>query len=138
MLIQGPAAYLALALMTAPAMAQDYGVIEACSKAAIGSEACDRDDLADSLGLLGINDVRVFKSVGMESFAMLTAMRHGAAAMFFLSEDEGCIADEERTAAVEIWSLWVQLPDDAPGAIKDKYALFDGVMNGIIDMEVGC
>ncbi|MHA3980278.1 hypothetical protein ACW9UR_21625 [Halovulum sp. GXIMD14794] len=132
-------AMLAATPVAAPAVAaQDFGVIEACATAPLGSEDCNADALAGELGLLGAGDVRMFRPHGMESFAILTALRYGASALYFASEGEGCTAEEERAAAVEIWSLWVDLPANVPQAVADRFAVYDGVMNNIIQMEVGC
>ena len=128
----------ALVLAAAPVAAQDMAAIEGCAKAGFGDAACDTDMLAEELGLLGINEVREFRSYGMESFAMLTALRYAASAIYFAAEGEGCVAEEERTAAVEIWSLWVQKPDDLPDAVAAKFETFDTVMNHVVQMEVGC
>ena len=129
---------LALALMATPAMATDWEVFKACGLAPSGSPTCEPEALADGLGLLSSGDMRAFGDVGMESFAMLTALRYAAAAIYFASEDEGCYAEEERTAAVEIWSIWVDLPEEAPEAIKARYEIYAGVMEAVVDMEVGC
>ena len=51
----------------------------------LDTPGCDAEDLAENLGLMGINEVRVFKDIGMESFAMLTAMRYAASAIFQLA-----------------------------------------------------
>ena len=131
-------AYLGLALMTSPALAQDMDLIAGCADTGLDTPGCDAEDLAENLGLMGINEVRVFKDIGMESFAMLTAMRYAASAIFFQAEGEGCIAEEERAAAIEIWSLWVALPEDAPRAIAEKYEILDGVMTNIVQMEMEC
>ena len=48
------------------------------------------------------------------------------------------MAEEERTAAVEIWSLWVEKPDDLPDAVAAKFETFDTVMGHVVQMEVGC
>lgn len=125
-------------LLAVSAPAQEMSVFEACKAAPIGSEACDAEDLAESLGLLTAGQMRIFGDAGMESFAMLTALRYGASAIAFEQDGDGCFAEEERTAAVEIWSLWVELPDAAPDAIKARFEVFDGVMDGIVNMEVGC
>ena len=118
--------------------AQDVDLFKACSTAAIGSPTCDASDLAESLGLLTAGQMRIFGDAGMESFAMLTALRYGASAIAFEQDGDGCFAEEERTAAVEIWSLWVELPEAAPKAIKARFEVFDGVMDQIVNMEVGC
>ncbi len=131
-------AYLASALLAGPAAAQDMAVFEACAQAPIGSKTCDAEDLAESLGLLTAGQMRIFGDAGMESFAMLTALRYAASALFSQAEGEGCYAEEERTAAIDIWSLWVRLPEAAPQVIKDRFAVYEGVMDGVIDMEVGC
>ncbi|MEM8788316.1 MAG: hypothetical protein AAGE76_08635 [Pseudomonadota bacterium] len=132
------AAYLATALLAAPAAAQDMDMIETCGSGGLDAGGCDKEAFAEALGLLSAGQMRIFRDAGMESFAMLTALRYGASAVFFAMEDEGCYAEEERTAAVEIWSIWVSLPDDAPGAIARKFALYDGAMDAIVNMEVGC
>jgi len=137
------AAYLLAMLAAAPvaapvAAAQDLEVLKACAVSTVGAPDCDADALSESLGLLGAGDVQMFRPFGMESFAILTALRYGASALFFASEGEGCTAEEERAAAVEIWSLWVDLPDDVPRAVADRFAVYDGVMDNIIQMEVGC
>ncbi|MEM8871432.1 MAG: hypothetical protein AAGB10_22130 [Pseudomonadota bacterium] len=131
-------AYVAAALMATPAPAADLEVFKACSVAPIGSETCDPDALAEGLGLLSAGDMRVFRDAGMESFAMLTALRYAASAIYFEAEGDGCYAEEERTAAVEIWSIWVQVPEGVPAAIKERYDVYAGVMDAVVNMEVGC
>lgn len=131
-------AYLATALLSFPAAAQTMDVLQACATAPIGSETCDAEDLAENLGLLTAGQMRIFGDAGMESFAMLTALRYAASAIFSQAESEGCYAEEERTAAIDIWSLWVSLPPDAPVAIQKQFAIYSGVMDGVINMEVGC
>lgn len=116
----------------------DMDVIKGCSTAPIGSEGCDADKLAESLGFLGWNDMREFGYLGMESFAMLTALRYGASAIAFNAYDDPCAAEEERYAAVEIWDLWVKLPEDAPQNMKDRFAVFEGVIENIREMETEC
>ena len=128
-------------MMATGAQAQDVAdmdVIEACSTAPIGSEGCDADKLAESLGFLAGSDVRDFGFAGMESFAMLTALRYGAAAIDYASIEEPCAAVEEQYAAVEIWDLWVKLPEDAPDTVKERFEMFNGVIENIRDMEIEC
>ncbi|MSU88927.1 hypothetical protein GE300_04725 [Rhodobacteraceae bacterium 2CG4] len=137
------AAYLLATLAAAPvaasvAAAQDLAVIGACSGVPLDAGACDADALAAELGLLGPADVQMFRPYGMESFAILTALHYGASALYFAAEGEGCTAEEERAAAVEIWSLWVDLPAGVPQAVAERFAVYDGVMDNIIQMEVGC
>ena len=132
------AAYLSAMLMTGPAVAQDSDILAACAAAAIGSPECDAEALSEALGVLSAGDVRVFASYGMESFAMLTALRYASSAIYFASEGEGCVAEEERTAAIEIWSIGVRLPDDAPEVVAERFAVFDGIMDNIVQMEVAC
>jgi len=113
-------------------------VFERCATAPIGSADCDNTELSEALGLLSARDMRIFGDAGMESFAMLTALRYAASAIYFASEGDGCIAEEERTAAIDIWSIWVRPPDDLPQAVRARYEVYSGVMDAIIDMEVGC
>ncbi len=139
---------VAAALATTPVLAQEFvaegervldeALIAACATAKIGAPECEMTALAESLGLLTAGDVRVFGDIGMESFAMLTALRYAASAMFFLSEGDGCYAEEERAAAIEIWSLWVSLPNDAPKIIAEKFALYEGIMDKVVALELSC
>ncbi|WP_157966393.1 hypothetical protein [Oceanibium sediminis] len=132
------AAYVAAMLLAAPAGAQDLDVIGGCAAAPIGAPTCDGEALAENLGLLGAGDVKVFSSYGVESFALLTALRHGASAIFLAAEGEGCFAEEERTAALEIWSIWVSPPREAPRLVSERYAMFEDVMDNIVALEVTC
>ncbi|QHQ34621.1 hypothetical protein [Algicella marina] len=141
-----------LCLLAAPAVAQDemnfadrgervldMAVLERCAGAEkIGVDGCDAADLAENLGLISGSEIRPFGKFGMESFAMLTSLRYAASSLFFLAEGEPCYAEEERGAAVEIWSLWVELPPDIPQVMAEKYAVFDGVMDKIVTLELGC
>lgn len=129
---------MAVSLHGGSVSAQDMAVFEACKVASIGSEACDAEALAQGLGLLSAGQMRIFRDAGMESFAMLTALRYAASAIAFEMDGDGCYAEEERTAAVEIWSLWVDLPEEAPQAIRARFEIYDGVMDQIVNMEVGC
>ena len=131
-------AYLALALAATPVAAQDMDLIEACAANRMAEGVCDRGQLAEDLGLLSAGSVRIFGDYGIESFAMLTSLRYAASALFFAEEGEGCFAEEERTAAVEIWSLWVAKPNDLPDAVAVKYDVYDEIMKGIVQMEVMC
>ncbi|MEO0386778.1 MAG: hypothetical protein AAF281_04495 [Pseudomonadota bacterium] len=140
--MNGVAVLLMAGLAGSAAAAQervfDGTVIEVCAKADIGGPACDPAALAESLGLLSAGQVRPFAELGMESFAMLTALRYAASALFFLSEGEGCFAEEERTAAIDIWSIWVRLPGDAPGALAEEFAVYDGIMDKVVGLEMAC
>lgn len=142
---------IAFALMIAgPALAQevnfadqgervlDMGVLERCAAAKIGAEGCAAGELAEHLGLITGGQVRPFGKLGMESFAMLTSLRYAASALFFMEEGEPCYAEEERAAAVEIWSLWVELPADVPQVMAEKFAVYDAVMDKIVTLELGC
>ena len=131
-------ACLALALAAAPAAAQDMEVIRFCGLGGFDNALCDTEVLAGELGLLSAGSVRVFHDLGMESFAMLTALRYAASAIYFNAEDEACVAEEERTAALEIWSIWVQKPERMPAEASALYDIYDGIMNGVADMEVSC
>ncbi len=128
-------------LMASGAEAQDvadFDVIKGCATAPIGSEGCDGDKLAESLGFLDWNDMREFRYVGMESYAVLTALRYGASAIDFMAYDEPCAAEENRYAAVEIWDLWVKLPEDAPDVAREQFEIYDAVIENIRDMEIRC
>ncbi len=131
-------AYLAAMLLASPALSQDMSVIEACGTDPLGEGSCQVGDLAEALGLLDRGAVRVFGDVGVESYAMLTSLRYAASTLAFLDDGEPCIAEEERYAAVEIWSLWVALPDSAPEIIKEKFDVYEGVMDKIVNLELEC
>lgn len=128
-------------VMATGAQAQDVpdmDIIKSCSTMPIGSESCDPDKLAESLGLLAGSDVRDFGFAGMESFALLTALRFGASAIAFRAYDEPCAAEEDRYAAVDIWDLWVKLPEDAPETVKTRFEMYEGVIENIREMEINC
>lgn len=138
---RGAAYLLTATLAAAPAAAQsadEPDVLAACAVLPVGDKGCDDEALSTALGRLGADDVKVFASYGMESFAILTALRYGASALFFADEGEGCVAEEERAAAIDIWSIWVKLPPDVPKVVADRFAIYDGIMNRIVAMEVGC
>jgi len=116
----------------------DFDLIEACAEGELGEGACKIDDLALSLGVLDRGHVSVFGDIGVESFAMLTALRFAATSLAFMQDDDGCAAEEERYAAVEVWSLWVSLPNDAPDIIADKFDVYSGVMDKIVQLELQC
>ncbi len=134
----GLLACFSVVALAGPVEAQDMSVFKGCQATPIGAEGCDGAALAESLGLLTAGQMRIFGDAGMESFAMLTALRYAASAIFSQAEGEGCYAEEERTAAIDIWSLWVSLPQDAPVVIQKQFAIYSGVMDGVINMEVGC
>lgn len=137
--MRGFASYLAIALIAASAsQAKDADIILACSKEPIGSGACVAEVLAEHLGLMSGGDVLDFRESRMESFAILTSMRLAASAIFFNLEDDGCVAEEERSQAVEIWELWVQLTPDATPSAVEKYAVLNGVMRNVYDMKIEC
>ena len=77
-------------------------------------------------------------SYGVEGFAMLTSLRYAASALFFIDEGEPCIAEEERTAATEIWLRWVEKPVGLPAPVAEDFDLYAALMNGIMEMEVIC
>ncbi len=134
-------AYAILGVLAAPLPGlaqQPLELFERCATAQIGSPECDATELAEALGELSARDMRIFGDAGMESFAMLTALRYGASAIYFAAEGDGCIAEEERTAAIDIWSIWVRPSDELPQAVRARYEIYSGVMDAIIDMEVGC
>ena len=134
-------AYAILGALAAPlpgAAQQPLELFERCASAPVGSAECDSTELADALGQLSAADMRIFGDAGMESFAMLTALRYGASAIYFAAEGDGCIAEEERTAAIDIWSIWVRPPETLPDSVRNRYQIYAGVMDAIIDMEVGC
>ena len=116
----------------------DMAIIQTCSTAPIGSALCDREKLSESLGLLAGSEVRDFGFAGMESFAMLTALRYSASAIAFLDYDDPCAAEENRYAAVDIWDLWVKLPEDAPDTVKERYEMYNGIIENIRNMEIDC
>lgn len=134
------ASYIAAALIAAAgaSQAQDVDILLACSKSPIGAVPCDAEALADHLGLMSGGDVLDFRESRMESFAILTSLRLAASAIFFNLEDDGCVAEEERSQAVQIWELWVQLPPDATPAAVEKYAVLNGLMRNVYDMEIEC
>ncbi|MEM9428492.1 MAG: hypothetical protein AAGA32_03240 [Pseudomonadota bacterium] len=131
-----------LLFLASPTSAQervlDMELVEQCATVEIGAAECPALDLAESLGLLSGTEMRPFGNAGMESFAMLTALRYAASALFFREEGDGCVAEEERTAAIEIWSLWVRLPDDAPGPIASRFGTYDGIMSQIVELDLAC
>ncbi len=131
-------ASLATATGSNAQVVEDIDAVLASCKEGFASVSCDTDELARALGQITGGQVRPFGSIGMESYAMLTSLRYSAAAIAFANDEEPCAAEEERYAAVEIWSLWVELPEDAPKVIKDKFAVYDSVMDQIIDMELEC
>ncbi len=116
----------------------DMAVLEICAAGEIDAGGCEASALAENLGLITGRQMRPFGKLGMESFAMLTSLRYAASALFFMEEGEPCYAEEERGAAVEIWSLWVELPEGAPQVMAEKFAVFDGVMDKIVTLELGC
>lgn len=136
--MQVSAAYLSALLSVGPAVAQDMDVLRSCAAAPVGAPGCDGKAMSENLGLLSAGDVKVFASYGMESFAMLTALRYAASAVFFRDLGEGCVAEEERTAAIEIWSIWVRLPEDVPDVVAERFTVYDGIMDNIVRMEVAC
>ncbi|MEO1552026.1 MAG: hypothetical protein AAFR93_16640, partial [Pseudomonadota bacterium] len=78
---------LAILLCLAPlgAKAQvtepDFALIEACAVGELGKGVCKIDELALNLGVLDRGHVSVFGAIGVESFAMLTALRFAATSL---------------------------------------------------------
>ena len=139
--VAGAAAVLAGGVAAAQVPADggaDMALIAACAEAPIGGPDCDRGALAESLGLLQAGDVAPFRALGMESFAMLTALRYGASALWYADTGEGCYAEEERSAAISIWREWVALPADAPAETKDMFAMYDRLIRAVATMEMPC
>ena len=138
-------AYLATLLAAPSLQAQEAvqtvaepAVFTDCLDNGIGGGACPTEKLAKNLGLLDSEDVRPLSAYGIESFAVLTSLRYAASALFFLDEGEPCIADEERTAALEIWSRWVTKPDDLPSGLSSTFDVYAELMDGIGKIEVVC
>ena len=133
------ATYVAVAAIAAgPVLAQDDSLLLACSETAIGSNECNAEELAAYLGKMTGGDILDFRESRMESFAILTALRLSASAIFFKLDDDGCTAEEERSQAAEIWQTWVQLPPDATPSAAEKFAVLNGLMNNIYEMEIEC
>ncbi len=136
-------AYVAV-LAAAPVLAQDVQtevdptVFADCLDGGIGGVACPNAKLARNLGLLAAEDMFVFSDKGGEGFAMLTALRYAASALFFIDEGEPCIAEEERTAAVDIWYTWVKKPDDLLVAQAADFDVYAALMDGVAKLEVVC
>ena len=106
--------------LSAPAGARD--VIDRCAQDGLGLPHCPMGELQAGLDKLSAGDFRQFRGLGMEGFAMLTAMRGlGEAAKASLAGDD-CRAANQVYAAGEIWFEWVRLPK---GATEDDHAAFD-------------
>ncbi len=141
-MIRWAGAYVILGALAAPpagwAQQPEPELFKRCATAPLGSAECDSTELAEALGQLSARDMRIFGDAGMESFAMLTALRYGASAIYFAAEGDGCIAEEERAAAIDIWSVWVRPPEGLSQTVRAQYETYAGVIDAIIDMEVGC
>ncbi|MDX8352321.1 hypothetical protein [Cognatiyoonia sp. IB215182] len=116
------AAILALALTGGPAFAQDNDILDRCAQMGLGLPHCPTEDLQQALDRLSAGDFRQFRDLGMESYAMLTAMRHLAVALEWREGyDDNCRPSYEVYQAGELWFEWVRLPQ---GVTEDETADF--------------
>ncbi|MHA3914726.1 hypothetical protein [Halovulum sp. GXIMD14793] len=121
-----------------PSYAQTDDIVAACAAEPIGVGACDAEALAEKLGLMTAGDMIPFRDSRMESFAILTSLRLTSSAIFFNLEGDGCVAEEERIQAAEIWQLWVQLPQDALPEAAERFSQLNALMNNVFEMELVC